>query len=371
VLLTRSAVGLLRLSPEIAFDPHTVHATYRQELQARGLVRGRSQLDLKSIGPKYAAHLSGLRLIAEFAALPRDERTASAEVGRLVYTPRSGIHPIRHLALITWLFTDLEIFVTRYREVAQRGEPDDPAAMASVDTDAADPRHQQRQAFRNLLEMGRAVCSAARELGVDPATGMAWAAADGISVAKRPSVIRDDVRARMINALKAGRSKQAVADLGGVSVVSVSRLLRTEVGLHERWQTALSQRHQRLARRRWLRATASSPISGVKAARMLEPAAYAWLYRNDKAWLDDQIVSMTMAVRHAGLHVDWDSRDEALATEVRRVALELETEEPGKKVRLWHLYRRLPELKAKLSKLDRLPLTRRELYSRVSSRKQR
>ena len=104
---------------------------------------------------------------------------------------------------------------------------------------------------------------------------------------------------------------------------------------------------------------------------MIEPAAFAWLYRNDKAWLDDQVASMTMAVRHAGLHVDWDSRDEALATEVRRIALELETEEPGKKVRLWHLYQRLPELKAKLSKLDRLPLTRREIYSRVGTRKQR
>lgn len=70
---------------------------------------------------------------------------------------------------------------------------------------------------------------------------------------------------------------------------------------------------------------------------MIEPAAYAWLYRNDKAWLDEQVARMTQAVGHSGLQIDWDTRDEALATEVRRLALDLATEMPGRTLRLWQL----------------------------------
>jgi hypothetical protein len=371
VLLTRSAVGLARLDPDTFFDPIVVQATYRQELQARGFTRGLEQLELKSLGPRYAEHLCGLRRIAELAALPSDARSAAAEIGRLVYTPRSGVHPVRHLAFIAWLFTDLEAFVARYRDLAEQREFPSPAAAASAETDTIDSRQELRRALKTLLEAGRRISSAARDLGIDPVTAMAWAAADGISVNKRPSVIRGAVRVRMIKALRAGRSKQAVASLGGVSIASVSRLLRTEVGLHECWRTAQFQRRQRLARRRWARAAVANPISGVKAARMLEPAAYAWLYRNDRTWLDEHVAGMTQAVRIGGLHVDWDSRDEALAMAVRRTALELEMEAPGRKGRLWQLYQRLPELKAKLSKLDRLPLTRSAVYSNVSSRKRR
>lgn len=372
VLLTRNAVGLARLSQETIFDAYTIHATYRQALRARGLMRGarQRQLELSEIGIQYAAHLSGLRLIEELAALPSDERSAAAEIGRLVGTPRSGIHPIRHLALITWLFSDFDVFVARYMEAAQQCESPGPAVAASADTNSAETRRDLRQAFKVLLESGHSVSSAARKMGIDPATGMAWAAGDGISVIKRPSIIRDEVRVRMIKALKAGRSKQAVANLGGVSVVSVSRLLRTEVGLRECWRSARFRRHQRSAQRRWLRATASNPISGVKAARMIEPAAYAWLYRNDKAWLDEQVAKMTQAVGHSGLQVDWDTRDEALATEVRRLALDLATEMPGRTLRLWQLYQRLPELKAKLSRLDRLPRTRQAIYSSLRPQKQ-
>lgn len=371
VRLTRSAVGLARLTPETFFDPIVVQATYRQELQARGFTRGRAQLGLKSLGPRYAEHLCDLRRTGELAALPSDAGNAATEIGRLVYTPRSGVHPVRHLAFIAWLFTDLEAFVARYRNLAEQHEFPSPAAAASADTNTSDSRQELRRALKTLLQAGRRVSSAARDLGIDPATAMAWAAAEGISVNKRPSVIRGAVRARMIKALGAGRSKQAVASLGGVSIASVNRLLRTEVGLHECWRTAQFQRRQRLARRRWARAATTNPISGVKAARMLEPAAYAWLYRNDKTWLDDHVAGMAHAIRLGGLHVDWDSRDEALATAVRRTALELGIEAPGKKVRLWQLYQRLPELKAKLSKLDRLPLTRSAIYSSIGSRRQR
>ena len=48
---------------------------------------------------------------------------------------------------------------------------------------------------------------------------------------------------------------------------------------------------------------------------------------------------------------------------MRRVALELHEAEPDRRIKLFQIYQRLPELKAKLFKMDRLPLTRSALYS--------
>jgi len=103
----------------------------------------------------------------------------------------------------------------------------------------------------------------------------------------------------------------------------------------------------------------------VTAARLAEPAVYAWLYRNDHNWLKTQTLAMERVVRGPQARVDWDQRDRQLSDQVKRVALELHEAEPKLRIKLFQIYQRLPELKAKLFKLDRLPLTRSELYAVV------
>ena len=195
-------------------------------------------------------------------------------------------------------------------------------------------------------------------LGIDPATGMAWAAATGIATKKRPSVIAGEARARMLAALRHGAKKEVVARVGGVSIESVTRLIRTEVGLSEIWKTARFNRAQRKNRARWTRVLAQNPNSGPKFARLLEPAAYAWLYRNDLAWLRDEIAKTERATRIARDRVDWDLRDAALAEAVRKAALLLAQNGTARKVRLWQLFQKIPDLTAKAGALDRLPLTK-------------
>ena len=171
----------------------------------------------------------------------------------------------------------------------------------------------------------------------------------------------------MIKALRRGAEKSVTARIGQVSVQSVTTLLRTEVGLSDEWRMARFRDAQRLARRRWLRVVGSNPFSGVKAVRLLEPAAFAWLYRNDREWLNSQLTTLHKQVRSNNSHVDWDTRDLALARQVRETCLQLAIDTPGKHIKLWQIYQRLPELKAKLAKLDRLPVTREAIHGALSA----
>lgn len=364
--LATTAIELWSLPPGRQIAPERAGRACRRKLRERGLIcgDGRGRLRLRDIGAEYAAHVAPLRVVAELNELPGSTNDAAREIARIAYAPRAGIHPLRYLAMVGWLFGDLRSFIAYIDEAIDELPHRGRASRAPAEPATTDPRREQ---LLNIVRCGSSLSSAARQIGVDPATGMAWAAAAGIAIQKRPSIIGGDLKKRMMEALESGAEKADVAAIAGVSIESVTRLLRTEIGLQERWRLARRQRTMLKMRRAWEGAMAANPHLRVKAARLLEPAAYAWLYRNDRAWLN------ALASRHprgrpvAAVRVDWSARDRVLAEAVRREALILAKASPGTKVKLWQLYQRLPQLKAKLAHLERLPITLRAITEALSA----
>lgn len=354
--LGRLAIWLWSRPAGTRFDPVRVSEAYRLALRDKGLIRGegRGRLTHKEIGKQYADFVRPLRQIDELRALPDSSETAAREVARLSYEPRSGQHPLRHLALIGWLFGEMDVFV------ADMSRPAEPLETSELELDihrGDASKAQQRMALLNLVSGGRSVSTASRQLGIDPHTGMAWLASEGVATSKRPSLLKDDVRNRMTSALMRGASKSDVASMSAVSIGSVTRLLRTEVGLREAWMAARKSKAQRHARNTWSKLITANPNSGVNAVRMSRPDIYAWIYRNDREWMLAQAQRLSVQRDHGGSRVDWDVRDRDLAAKIAEVAMNLASEAPGRRLKLWQIYQRLPELKAKLGHLDQLPLT--------------
>ncbi len=350
-------------SRHASFDGPRLCLTYRTALGRHGFLKGLGarRLDHKRSGPCYAAFVAPLAAFDQLDGLPTSEHAAAAELARLIGPIRSGTHPLRHLALMSWLFSDFGDFLENYK-ASTRNEPRaaPPDALSSVPARTSqDPR---RSEFIALVSSGRSISGAAREVGIDTTTGMVWAAAQGISPPRRAKRIKDEIRGTLIRLLREGAEKAEVALAGAISIQSVTTLLRTEVGLHEAWKQAKFSAARLRNRDQWSRAINSNLLSGVKAARLLEPAVYAWLHRNDRDWLTEQTASMAKAVRTVAPRVDWDARDQDLAACVRQTALRLFEAAPERRPRLCHLYQELPELKAKVLSLDRLPLTRAAIF---------
>ena len=366
--LAQASCELWGRPPGEHFEAEVVADVYRDALRHLGLLTGMGtgRLRLRDIGTPFAEYLAPLRQVDELSALPQSLDEAAREVARLAYRPRSGMHPLRHLILIGWLFGKFDTFVEHYR--AHANAP----PLASETTDMAAPAQMTRldplrQCLLDLVKSGASVSGASRQLGVDPVTGMAWAAHAGVKTAKRPSVIRGELRQAMMTALERGDNKDVVSALAGVSIESVTRLLRTEVGLSETWRRARRTKAQTAARNLWQVVVANNPLLGVKAVRMLEPAAYAWLYRNDKLWLDDQVSRQNRLAHGPVRRVDWDARDRELADAVQRAGCALAATQPSVKIKLWQIYQTIPDLKAKLAKLERLPLTRLAIRQTLSA----
>lgn len=359
-LLAEAATAIAGIPNHVQFEQDRLVSTYRSGLREMSLLRGYpGRLALEQIAQCYLAFIQPLTCIAEFSSLPRTHAEALAQVPRLVRLDCNATHPIRHLTLLTWIFPGWPKFREEYchkaRDFRQADRGIFPCSNEPQQV-TADPR---RLTLLTLLSAGDCSLSgAARRIGVDPATAMAWAAQAGIPTSRRAKKIKPELLTRLIEMLASGMDTTPVAEKLEISPVSVIRVLRTEVGLHAAWKRARLVKAKTNARNTWHEVVTANPRLGVKAVRTLEPSVYVWLYRHDRSWLDLQSARLQKATKSNHAKTDWDQRDLALATSIQQAVLDIASEQTGKAVTLWKIYQRLPELKSKLSQLDRLPLSK-------------
>ena len=361
--LSRQVIDLTVNSPERSIETSRLHEVYRAELVRRQWVTQGGCFRMSVISASFLDHVKHLRAVPELEALPTTADEAAIQLGRLLRPPRSGTHPLRHMVLINWLFGSAEAF---WQAEASALNPHVawPIAIFSPDEksddSSKDPRREQLIGLLTVQKQSARMAAAA--IGIDVGTAMSWAAQAGLSISRRPKKLVAELRQRTIAELQNGIDKAVVAANAEVSVVTITKLLLSEVGLHAAWRQAREHRARATAREVWGQLLQTHPGVGAKFLRTLEPASYAWLYRNDRAWLDSHKPDLqALPARSGGLHVLWDERDQTLSAEIIQAVRVLRKGAGARQVKLWQIYQAVPALKAKLAVLDRLPLTRRAI----------
>lgn len=361
--LSRQVLDLVSQASVQNIDTSRLHEVYRAELVRRQWVGSGGSFRMPVIASSFLDHVKNLRVLPELEALPATAEEAVAQLGRLLRPPRSGTHPLRHLVLINWLFGSTEAFWQAYSSalnplVTLRKEVF--ASVGQPERDPKDPRHHQLYSLLSVQK--QSVRKAAKSVGIDVGTAMAWASQADLLVPRRPKKLAGELRKQTIAELQNGADKAVAARNADVSVVTITKLLLSEVGLHAAWCQTREMRARSSAREAWLQLLQTHGGLGVKFMRALNPAVYAWLYRNDRAWLDEHKPDRQSIVTNLGApRVLWDARDEALSTEVSRAVLDLHMRAGTHQIKLWQIFQAVPALKAKLAALDRLPLTRRAI----------
>jgi hypothetical protein len=344
-----------------------VQDTLRARLRERGLLTAAGNARLTLAATDYLQHCSTLRLPAELAGLPATLVEAKAQIGRLIRTLRSGVHPIRLLVAIDWLFSGADDFLALHAG-ATDADPDRPSNEVTASARQPISELARRARLAELLKSGTSATAAAKEFGIDVSTAMAWAAAEGVQVPRRPKVLKADVHASLLRCLRKGMDKADAAGRHGISLETVTRLLHTEIGLHSAWKAARATAAQRRSRGAWQKLVRDHPGLGVKLLRAMDAASYAWLYRNDRAWLTDNTPAKTASLTNPRQStVRWDERDLSLSAAVEKAVERLSR--PGRQLQLWQIYQAVPELKPKLAVLHRLPLTQQVIERALGRRR--
>jgi hypothetical protein len=361
--IATASIALAALPKGFHFDPHQLTRTNAAQMIRSGFARPSGRVDRRGAAGSLAAFLAPLCRVPELATLAVHAEKAGGQLTLLRDPARALTHPLRVIALVLWLHGTWDRFMQAYRRPEAACED---AIGLALPTPQADPR---RSDFLRLVQDQQASISrAARQVGIDVQTGMVWAARAGIASPRRPKDVSPLLRTRLVADLRRGLGKQEAADRHAVSVQTVTRTLRTEIGLQEAWACARLEQRRKQERRAWLRLARGKPLAGVKALRGLKPATYAWLYRNDRPWLQAQVDVLPSEVRGNHASVDWARRDADLCRSVERACAAIASETGSQRIARWQIYQRVPELKPKLQQLHRLPLTRAAIERAVRRR---
>lgn len=322
--ISESAIDLAKAGFDLTYEPNLVAATYRAQ------IKHLHESD-DTTGDFEASLLGYFNLLAPFHpfdALPRDVPTLRTMLQHLTRTPRAHSHPLKHLALLNWLFGSLRSFTAAYSEVKRNHQ-------RPIDEIRAAQQYFQRTAAPKPLNISRG--------------------------APRPKVLKGGVKSEVLERLSEGADKAEICACFGVTISTVNKLLRSAPEAKAGWVKASFEKCLEVQRSKWLSTQQHYPCLGAKALRALAPATYAWLYRNDKQWLLLHTTLLPTGRHGNNSNIDWDARDRELQAAVRGEVARMKEAQPGAYPSREHLLMQLPRLAACLEKRDRYPQTRRLL----------
>lgn len=362
IALTNASVGLAHLPQGFCFDVERLLSVYLDAARGKGLLSSRNRLKSEAIGADFLQFARTLRSVPELSALPGSADEAIGQAARLLRMPRTGTHPVRHLCLILWLFDDWSSFWRKYQTTPTLSANHLPNSTENS------PDSLRETFLKQIREDRSSISAAAHYVGISVNTGIEWAAQAGIPVPRRGKVVRSEIRELLIEELRRGESKPILAKRYGVSVQTVSRLLRSEMGLSDIWREACMRHNREGMRARWIKLCSDHPSSSTKMLRLLDPALYAWLYRNDRGWLKEHRACQPSGVRGNFSASSWQKRDSRLVNELIRASLSLSTLPRSCSLSLDELAQHVPALARHIHKLQHLPRTRSALERLLSMR---
>ncbi|HEY4080554.1 MAG TPA: TnsD family Tn7-like transposition protein [Burkholderiaceae bacterium] len=276
-------------------NPGRIANAFRRGLEDRGWLGAATRVRWGVMRHELSRHAAALAGLPPFA-MQADGRIAQSQLSRIM-SARSLTHPLRYLAWISLLFDSLSEFLTAYDgtsmqavQTAKASRKMGPSAMTSMDARAA-------EAVQALLLGQESATAIALRMGVTPSTVAAWAAKAGLQTPRRPKSLDEPTWRAAVEFLASGQSKSNVAARIGISEVSVTRILRSVPRLQSQWHEVRFAAARNNAREAWIAVSNAAQILGIAAARRAEPGAYAWLYRNDRAWLRAQCARLDEAPR--------------------------------------------------------------------------
>lgn len=358
VRLTECACGLSTFPKGFHFSPTRLASTYQNRLRELGCFgttkrfKSAEFLQLLEVVCRPLSHVHGLKI------LNGTDVPLLNQFSRLIDEHRGVAHPLKHFVIVLALFNNWEMFLAAYGATAAMLEGYESSNDRVAPKDLDRPLIKtQKIALVEAIKNGLCITAAAQSFDVAVATAMAWAAEAGIHSPKRSKFFSQERRKIAIQMLSNGGSKEETATAVSVSMQTITLLLRTEPGLRAKWNQVKFDRTQKETRASWTRMSKKfRPISGHLLRKML-PSVFAWLYRNDRNWLEDYNSALLRPLRTNNSNIRWDARDVNYSQAIDAAALALHLARPGSQIRLANLCNSIPELKARLSNLDQLPLT--------------
>lgn len=290
--------------------------------------------------------------LRDFAFI-RQNGIVSAQWGlSLLQRQRAAVHPLKHILLLCWL-----------RQYAPRGDQN----CESPSTDRRPKRGDSLDLHLSRLQtmlclQGYSLRRCAEELGVSATTLGIMARRHGLPVKIRPKSLDQDRMRILRKALASTQSLQQIADKHGVAVVTLYRILKTYPDVAAQRETMILSAERERRRELFL--------CDMRANALRQCCGYAWLYRNDRAWLMQIVDKHRKRIFTNASRIDWALRDVQWACEIERTYESLLTCATPVRITKSVLTRSVKHPSTLEKSLHRLPLTSVAIANLVESTEQ-
>lgn len=284
-------------------DPVRIGDIFRRRLGEMGATTASGRLRRSSLTPTLEGLSSHLSCLPELAH-QSDSSLLNSQLLRLI-SGRSLTHPLRYLVWIATWFSTFDEFLKAY-EVEAESSAEVPATRDAEPTNRLSLSKSQKYFLERALQGSISLSAAAKAANVDYTTMAHWASKQAHEPKRRPKTLLQPCLREAITRLTQGQDKERVALDLGISTASVTRILRTVPNLQAQWHAAKHEQRRAHARDCWSKVVGLQAFLGIKGLRCLQPAAYAWLYRNDRMWLiaSTQSISQRKGANHAAVRIE-------------------------------------------------------------------
>ncbi|OLS60519.1 hypothetical protein PSEMO_46160 [Pseudomonas putida] len=299
------------------FRAEIVRAIYRQNLC----------IEPQKKAISFANYCKLIQPYPPLRSLPSTPQHAQTFWAQLIRNRHGHSHPLKHLAVITWLYGSVRTFIEAYDHAVFLHTSDGPSQEDQLPAAVVYKTGSQTQDF------------------IQP-------------INRKPKILKPEIRANILKRLRCGEEKNLVCEIFGITVSTLNKLLRSEPDVRQTWLKERAMAKVKEHRAIWVAAMNHDPKRSPKEIRECLPGVYAWLYRNDLEWLLSRTREMPSGRRGNHASVDWARRDEALLELVELKVLELKETEPSRKIIRSILFFTCPPLAPALENRHRYPRTR-------------
>ncbi|MCY1401869.1 Tn7-like transposition protein D [compost metagenome] len=323
--LATSILDLAAVATRKSFDPMVVASVYRSALREMGFLNPISQKAACSL----ALYTARLQPYHPLTSLPATAPKAYTYIEQLIRSPRGHCHPLKHLVMITWLFGQVSAFIEAYDRAEADREPESSALTERLDQDTspAKPVESDKPIPRML----------------------------------KPKVLKPLIRSEILTLLGQGVPKDHICGQFKITISTVNKLLRAEPLIKSAWAEARYNKTLLESRTEWMSLIDRHPDSSAKVVRSKNPKLYAWLYRNDKAWLLQETAKLPTGRIGNNSNIDWDLRDKKMEALVTAAIRQKTEASPCSEQRKKNIFQLNPTLSSCLEKRNYYPRTRQLL----------
>lgn len=268
-----NALRLARSSALLSLLRGESLSSFRQQLRSRaGAYGGQAKLSRAVLAELVCDEYAGGFESPELDALVTSTRQAQSWLGAF-FRARPRVHPV---------------YVALLHGALERASLDEAARQAGRGVRVARSTPDLALCLE-VLRKERTLTQASRNLGISVTTLATLARRHNIAFDAKPSVLGMQLRNQVCTWLAAGEAIAVIAQQAHTSPVSIYRVLAGDPWAKRMRQEALLCRSRESYRALWQNVQERSATASRTQLRRLSPAAWSWLYRHDRQWLDAEI----------------------------------------------------------------------------------